>query len=401
MNVLVFSSLFPNKIQPNNAIFIKNRMAAVAKQRNYTVKVVAPVPYFPPLPLADKLFIRWRHFTRIPKHEFLENLEIWHPRYIVTPKIGMSFYGLSMFLGTLPLLKKIYSDFPFDLIDGHYIYPDGLAAILAGRMFRVPVVLSARGTDINLYPQFPLIKKIIQYTLKKTNKCIAVCEDLKKIMMSLGIEDEKINVIPNGIDQEQFYRIEKSAARGKIGLPVRGKVLLAVGSLIERKGHHLLIDALGIMKKENRLSFVTYIVGEGEWHDKLAIAIKRNNLDEYVFLQGQVDNKDLLYWYNAADLFFLGSSREGWPNVISESLACGVPVIATSVNGVPEIINSDDYGVVLKERTASYFAQEIPKAMNRSWDYDKIYQYGQSRTWDTVAAEVCSTFAEVMEVNKC
>ena len=391
IKVLTFSSLFPNSIQPNNAIFVKNRMAALCKYCPVELKVVAPVPYFPRLNISKK----WYIFSQIPIYEIQDGLEVFHPRYLVTPKVGMSFYGLSMFLGALPLVRRIHKTFPFDLIDAHYIYPDSLAAVLLGKVFKCPVVLSARGTDINLYPKFPIIRRFIQYTLRHAVHVISVCADLKSIMVSLGIPEDKISVIPNGIDDNRFNRLNKDSCRQKIGIPSEGQVLLTVGTLIERKGHHILIDALKLLSDQGLLNFQTYIVGAGDWHRRLMAQIDQAGLGNRVYLVGQVPNDDLIYWYNAADLFFLGSSREGWPNVVCEALACGTPVVATSANGIPEIITSDDYGLIV-ERNAEAFAQILPTAFSRNWNYDKIYEYGQRRTWKTVAHEVYDVFTKVL-----
>lgn len=391
IRVLTFTTLFPNKLQPNNAIFIKNRMAALCQYCPAQLKIIAPVPYFPPL----AIFKKWYIFSRIPDHEIQDGLEVFHPRYLVTPKIGMSLYGLSMFLTCLPLVRKIYKTFPFDLIDAHYIYPDGLAAIFLGKVFKCPVVVSARGTDINLYPEFAVIKRLIQYTLKHATHIMSVCADLKRIMLSLGVPDDKITVIPNGIYKDKFFRLDPKICRKKVEISNRHKVLLSVGSLIERKGHHILIDSIRLLVSQNRLNFKTYIVGTGEWEQRLAAQIEQAGLRDWVFLVGQVPNDDLVYWYNAADLFFMGSSREGWPNVVCEALACGVPVVATSANGIPEIITSDEYGLIV-ERNAQAFAKGLLEAFSRDWDYDKIYKYGQRRTWKTVANEVYDVFTKVL-----
>ena len=392
MKILTFTSLFPNSLQPNNAIFIKNRIYHVQKHFPVELKVVAPVPYFPKIKVANK---KWSIFAHIPKEEYIDGIKVYHPRYIVTPKVGMSLYGVSMFLGTLPTIKRIYKNFPFDIIDSHFIYPDGFAAILLAKYFKKPVILSARGTDINLYPKFPLIKKLIQYTLNECSLIISVCSFLKEIMIKLGIPAKKIYVIPNGIDPKNFFFIEKSKAREKLKIDKNDKILLSVGALIECKGYHILLDALNILQLKNKLNFKTCIIGEGEWREKLEKKIKKYNLNNKVFLIGLVPNKELVWWYNAADIFFLGSSREGWPNVINEALACGLPVIATKVNGIPEIITSEEYGIIVN-RTPTDFVYAIQQAFNKKWNYEKIYKYGQSRTWKTVAKEVYHVFEEAL-----
>jgi len=395
MKILTFSTLFPNSKQPNNAIFVKHRMATVHSFSDADLKVVAPVPYFPNLP--GHFFNKWRVFAGIPLNENINELDVYHPRYILTPKVGMTLYGYFMFLGAVRQVARIQKEFPFDLIDAHYIYPDGVAAILLGKVFRKPVVLSARGTDINLYPKFKTIRPLIRWALKNADHTIAVCESLKEIMVSLGINRNKVSVISNGIDPDIFKPIEKSDARKKLALNQEEKILISVGALIERKGMHILIDALAEINRGEQLAFTTYIIGKGEQKDNLQKAIDLHGLQDKVKLLGEVNNSDLPNWYNAADLFFLGSSREGWPNVVSESLACGTPVVATNVNGTPEILCSEEYGILVN-RDAKSFTAGILAGFNKTWDREKIIEYGQSRPWTLVAREVFTVFQRVLEV---
>src|SRR5262249_21430057 len=154
MKVLVFTSLYPNNIWPNHGVFIKERMAQFAKLNACEVKVVAPVPYFP----AVKLNWRWR-FSQIAPVEIRDGLEVYHPRYFLIPKVGMVLYGLMMFVSVLSTVRRVQRSFDFDLIDGHYVFPDGFAAVLLGRFFGKPVVVSARGSDINFYSNFPVIRR--------------------------------------------------------------------------------------------------------------------------------------------------------------------------------------------------------------------------------------------------
>src|SRR5262249_14125548 len=158
------------------------------------------VPYFP----AIKLNWRWR-FSQVARRELRNGIEVYHPRYFLTPKIGMALYGWMMFLSVLPAVRRIQRGFDFDLIDAHYVYPDGFAAVLFGRVFKKPVVVSARGTDINLYSKFPVIRRLLQYTLHKADRVISVCSALKEAMVKLGIPAEKISVVPNGVDVTKFY----------------------------------------------------------------------------------------------------------------------------------------------------------------------------------------------------
>jgi len=398
MKVLTFSTLFPNYKQPNNAVFVKHRMAAVHRFFDVDLRVVAPVPYFPNLPY--RFVDKWKTFAEIPARENIDKLPVYHPRYLVTPKVGMALYGYFMFLGVVRRVARIHKEFSFDLIDAHYIYPDGVAAILLGKVFRKPVVLSARGTDINLYPEFKTIRPLIRWALGKAGHVIAVCESLRESMVNLGIAQRKISVIPNGIDPDIFRPASQLDARQKLGLKNEEKILISVGALIELKGTHILIDALTKIHRSGNLAFNTYIIGKGEQRDRLQKIINSHNLQDKIKLCGEVKNSDLPHWYNAADISFLGSSREGWPNVVSESLACGTPVIATSVNGIPEILRSEEYGLLVN-RDARSFATGIMAGFNKTWDREKIIDYGQSRPWAVVAQEVYTVFQRVLETGAC
>lgn len=383
MKVLVFTSLFPNSIETEKGVFIKERMRHVA--RLCDIKVVAPVPYFPPI----KIFKRWYKYSQIPKEETIDGLEVFHPRYLVTPKIGMAFYGLWMFLGSLNTVRTIHRNFRFDLIDAHYVYPDGHAAILLGRTFNKKVVISARGTDINLYPEFPSIRKKIQFSLNGAAGIISVCQSLKDKMANLGIPAQKIEVISNGVDIHKFYPISKMGTREILNLPKDKQIILSVGHLVPRKGFDVLIKAIADIKNCRNGNLPTLIIiGAGDYLKTLTRLVISLKLENDVLLVGSKSHSDLYKWYSSADIFCLASSREGWPNVLFEALACGIPIIAFNVNGIPEVITSEEYGILVNDRNSKKMADAIITALNKNWDQQKLIEYAQRNTWDKVAEKV-------------
>jgi teichuronic acid biosynthesis glycosyltransferase TuaC len=390
MKVLTFTSLYPNNIWPHHGVFVKERMTHVAALKGCEVKVVAPVPYFPPLRINQ----RWR-FSQVHRQEVIEGLEVYHPRYVMIPKIGMALHGWLMFVSVLPTIRKIRRDFDFDLIDAHYVYPDGFAAILLGRYLHKPVVVSARGSDINLFKDFPLIRRLLQYTLNGAHKVIAVSGALKETMMQLGTTEEKICVIPNGVDARKFYPIPKEDARKQLELPTK-RIMLSVGNLTANKGFNLLIGALKILIEEfYEKDLYLIIVGEGPLRKKLETQISSLRLDEHVKLVGRIPHQELYRWYSAADLFCLASAREGWPNVLLESLSCGTPVVATAVGGIPEIICSDEVGL-LTIRNEKAIAEKIAFALKKPWHFSALLQYAEEHTWDRVALSLSRLFQSVL-----
>jgi glycosyltransferase involved in cell wall biosynthesis len=391
MKVLVFTSLYPNNVWPNHGVFIKERITHFAKLDGCEIKVVAPVPYFPALKL------NWRFgFSQVVPMEVRDGIEVYHPRYYMTPKIGMSLYGLMLLLSVLRTVTKVRKDFDFDLIDAHFIYPDGFAAVLLGKYFKKPVVVSARGSDVNFYQTLRLIRRLLQNVLSKADKVVAVSQALKRAVIQLGTPEEKISCIPNGVDPQKFYPIPKEQARRALGLS-DGRLILSVGNLTPNKGFDLLIRSFGALAARRDYNDLRLtIVGDGLIHEDLQRLISDLNLEDRVYLAGAVPHEQLHLWYSAADLFCLASAREGWPNVILEALACGTPVVATSAGGIPEIIQSDSLGLLVHRDEAALVAA-IDCALKKRWFVKDLVEFARLHTWDRTARDVLQVFESALE----
>jgi len=354
----------------------------LARRPGNSVEVIAPVPYFPSwLPVP-----RWRQFSQIPREEEIDGVRIHHPRYPLLPGISMPAHGMLMYLASLSLVRRLHREQNFDCIDAHFVYPDGFAAVRLGRSLNLPVVVSARGTDINLYSTFRLIRPMLRWTLMRAAAAIAVSADLKNKMIALGIPEAKIHVISNGVDTERFKLLDAKSARRQLGIPEDGIIVVSAGSMIESKGHHLLIAAVAKLT-ERFPKLRLYVVGEGVYRAKLEELVRQKQLQERVFLLGNRPNEELSLWFSAADVSCLMSSREGWPNVVSEALACGTPVLATHAGGIPEIITSPEFGMLV-ERNVDSIASGLEQALTKAWNRENIARHSRSRSWDAVAAEV-------------
>jgi len=382
MKILTYTSLFPNRMQPAHGVFVYQRMAHFARRPGNSVVVVAPVPWVPKFISASN----YRKVREIPHEEQIGELTVYHPRYLLVPRISMPLHGLLMFLGSCGLARKLQREHGFAAIDAHYVYPDGFAAALLGRLLALPVVVSARGTDMNLFPRFRLIRPLIKWTLRQVAAGIGVCAPLRDEMCKEGLPPERARVIGNGIDLQRFQPVDRAEARRRLGIPEHATVLVAVGALIPRKGFHLLIPAFARIARV-RESYRLYIVGEGDQKKELQELAIQHGVEERVSLVGAWKNEELRYWYSAGNLSCLVSSREGWPNVLLESLACGTPVIATHIWGVPEVIVSPELGVLV-EQTVDSIAQGLTTALERPWNRETLIQYARLRTWDVVAEEV-------------
>jgi teichuronic acid biosynthesis glycosyltransferase TuaC len=256
------------------------------------------------------------------------------------------------------------------------------------------VIVSARGSDVNVYKDLALIRPLLRWTLLRAHRVITVSEALKRAIATLGVPEDKVAVIPNGIDSEKFSPMSQAEAQRRVGLS-DGRVLLSVGHLTEGKGFDLLVRALKMLHQQGEQDLSLVLVGDGVFRADLEQLIASLRLSSYVRLVGAVPHQALSPWYNAADLFCLASAREGWPNVILEALACGTPVVATAVGGIPEILRSEKVGL-LTERSAEKIAQSINRALRQSWKQDEIVQYARQYQWEHAATAIVSLFRDVL-----
>jgi len=390
MKILVFSSLYPNNMNPRLGVFIKERMVHFARLTGNEVKVVAPVPYFPPIKIGS----RWQ-FSQVVSHETIDGVEVYHPRYFMTPKVGMIFYGWTMFASVLPTVRRLRQHYAFDLIDAHFMYPDGLAATLIGRVLGIPVVVSARGSDILRYSQFATIRPHLRTTLRTASESIAVSHELKEHMVRLGAPQDKVTVIPNGVDHEKFRALPREEARRTLGL-AHQPTILSVGNLTHNKGFDRALVALRNMRSEaGDLRPQLVIAGEGPLRKHLQEMVAALGVGEQVRFVGTIPHHDLAWWYSAADVFCLLSRQEGCPNVVLESLACGTPVVATPVGEIPYLITSDEVGF-LAEPNEHDTTRQLARALHTPWSRDAIRSYAKRYTWERVAHAVAGVFASAV-----
>jgi glycosyltransferase involved in cell wall biosynthesis len=390
MRVLVFSSLYPNGVMPQFGIFVHRRVEALSR-RGVALRVVAPVPFFP----RGLPFERWRAFGEVPARERLGKIHVTHPRYPHLPGPGMYFQARSLAHAALPHLRALRAEFDFQVIDAHYVYPDGVAAVRLARTLGVPCVITGRGSDINVLPRHEFVRRQIVGALQRADAVVAVSGALAESMRGLGAPANRMHVIPNGIDREVFHYGDPVEARRKLCIYSDERMLLSVGNLNELKGHALVIEAVGRLRARGlRLSY--HIVGSGPEEPRLRAQIDALGLQDRVHLQGSIANERLRPWYQAASLFVLASSREGWPNVLNESLSCGAPVVATKVGGVPEIIRHGDNGL-LTERSPEAIADAIETALARSWDRQALAAAATRTSWSDVAARLAGLFDSVVE----
>ena len=217
MKVLTFTSLFPNAAAPRHGIFVENRLRHLAASGRVELRVIAPVPWVPPG--LGRILPRYQAQAAAPREERRANLPVYHPRYPVIPKLGMTVAPALMYRWTVGAIRRAVADgFDFDLIDAHYFYPDGVAAAMLGRHFDRPVVITARGSDINVISRFALPRRMILWAATKAAGVITVSQALKNSLVALGVPDSHVRVMRNGVDLTMFHRVDRARPRQRLGL---------------------------------------------------------------------------------------------------------------------------------------------------------------------------------------
>ena len=364
------------------------RLQQWRSRHDVRAQVVAPVPWFP---FRSQRFGAWSRFARVPYAETRSGVALVHPRYPLLPKIGMHLAPRSMAWATAGAVRRAIATFDGrrPVLDAHYFYPDGVAAAALAARFELPLVISARGSDINLLPEFPAVRRRILWAARQADAVVAVSAALRDRMEEIGIARDKIHVIRNGVDLDRFVPRDRDADRQRLGLS--GQVLLSVGNLVPLKGHDLVIEALAGLPDATLV-----IAGEGPERAALEALAARRNLASRVHFVGSINQNELIGYYNAADALILASSREGMANVLLEALACGTPVVATRVGGNPEVVAVADAGRLTTERSAAAIVAALNELLAQRPARAATRAYAETFAWADVADRLQALFERIV-----
>lgn len=385
MKVLVVSTLYPNRVQPVHALFVEQRVRAMA--RRFPVRVLCPIPSFP---LAGAL-ARYAHRDAIPLREERFGVEVGYPRFLSVPRFLKPLDGVFLQRMLAREAARIAGEFAFDRIDAHLAYPDGWAAVRLGRRLGIPVSVTIRGHDLNDLPRYPVRGRQVAWTLRHADAVFAVADALREAAIGLGADPARVRTVPNGVDTDAFRPRPKPAARAALGLDPDAKILLSVGHLVERKGFHHLLAALPRVAQAHpgvRLAIVGGPGEEGNFEPALHRLAAERGVSDRVIFAGPVGHEALPLWYAAADVFCLASAKEGRPNVVLEALASGLPAVATRVWGTPELIRAPTLGILVDSVEERVLGEALVDALGRSWDAAAIAAHARSFRWETTAERV-------------
>ena len=386
LRVLTLSSLFPDVHRPNFGIFLERQTLGLAALEGIELQVVAPVG-LPPFPL--RLHPHFSGRGRLPSVESWKRLKVHRPAFPHLPGPGMRLAPLMMARRLLPLFRSIRADFPFDIIDTEYFWPDGPAAVALGRALNVPVSIKARGSDIHLWGKRGFSRRQIVEAGQAADGMLAVSAALKHDMTALGLPEEKIQVHYTGVDLDRFVIADRSIGKAALGLS--GPLVLAVGYLIERKGQDIVVEAMRHLPEASLI-----LIGDGPARPALEARIAQAGLESRVRLAGSVPHQDLPRWFAAADVSVLPSASEGLANVWVESLACGTPIVIADVGGAREVVDNPAAGRIV-ERSPHAVADAIRELLLSPAPRDATRQTATRFTWSANAEALAKHLSELVQ----
>jgi len=410
MNLLVCSShLFPNYKNPNAGSFVVEQLRHL--QRYCDITVLVPHPWVPPV--VGRLSEKWRQYAQLPDKETVAGIKVLHPRRLVIPKVNSwAWMTVSVTLSYWHFLSRShrFTDSPFHRfthIEGHFVLPDGFATAFLGRQFGKPSIIHVRGTDIHTIPQQSAVLKFLTvWALRHADAIRAVSSDLAERAIKLMDAEtrrsgetekaKKVWVIPNGVDLNKFRMMARQEARQRLGLDDNKRYLLYVGRLVAVKGLDLLLDAFAQLTQKWR-DVELLLIGDGAEREALKHQATALGIKDKVHFVGAQPHERIVLWMNAGDVFCLPSHKEGLPNVLLEALACGTPIVATSVGGIPEIVAEGQVGRLVRSRDPKEMAACIEEVMETRWDRQRLRDYVAERfSFDVVTKKLLEMYGSVM-----
>jgi len=385
LKIAVATAHFPSSAEPTKGRPAYQTMRILSA--NSRVRVFYPHAVYP-----CALKPRSRTYDALDASYGFPDVKVGYYDYPALPLVSRPFNGWMAARAMLPHIRS----FAPDLIFSYFLYPDGYAALKIGKALGVPVVAMGVGSDVhNIRDRFSAMHT--RTVLREADFLIAISDDLRKRMVAMGAPPEKTRTILSGCEISVFHPSERFEARRKLCIDPGVEAVVYIGRMDLKKGLRELVEA-AVSLHPLRPDLHVYMVGEGPDRPLIEGAIQANNAASYIHALPGCSFDDVTVWMAASNLVTLPSYMEGLPNVVLEALACGRPVVATNVGGIPEILN-DEYGCLVSARDPGALAGALASVLDKAWDAEAISAHG-SRSWEAVAAELFEIFSSLVSARQ-
>jgi teichuronic acid biosynthesis glycosyltransferase TuaC len=398
MRIMEVCQEFPNRYYPQLGTFIKQSIDSIASQ-NIDITVVSPKPLVLPFSAFP-----YHNFSKLPQIEHTEKYDLHYPRYVyaVPKKYFYPITGISYAHFVSRYAIKNIKPKP-DLIHAHFTYPDGFGMMGLAKKWNIPLVISALGTiERKVAYEGSYTSRQIIKTMNFADQILSVSEDLKLHIVNLGINENKVIVVPNGVDTEKFKPLGKENARNLLNLPVDKNIVLFVGALRSIKGVDYLIESAKNFVNTNT---ELYMVGRDDGLKKSLVKMaKELKIIDFIKFIGPVNHEDIPLWISASDILVLPSLSEGRPNVVLEALACEVPAVATDVGGIPELMIDGETGYLVPAKNSLELSKKVNKLLENENLREKMGKLGRKSiiqrglTWEAHAKKTVDIYSKLVKV---
>jgi glycosyltransferase involved in cell wall biosynthesis len=385
MHVLTVTTFFPNSGDPHRTVFLHHLVRAMKQRCELTM--VAPM--------------RWHAHCQVPRREEVRGITVQHPRFPAIPKLFF-LSGLGFFVGIFSTLRRFRREHPQGLVHVHCAYPDAVGVALAAKLLGLPYVVTAHGSDINVHTRRPSLAPQIRWALKGARGIVAVSRALAERIRTVVPQDlPPIECIPcAGFDPAIFVACDCGPARQSLGVAQSSRVVAFVGSLLPIKNVDVLIDAWrqAIAQGQLRSTDCLVLIGDGSERAGLERAVRQAGLAAQVRFTGALPQSDVALWLSAADVLCLPSQNEGMPNVIVEALAMGLPVVASRVGGIPELVQDGVNGYLVPARDVAALSEALSAALAKVWCPTQLRESVNHLTWRSLAERNCEFLRTVQNL---
>lgn len=380
MRLLIVTSQFPIAGEPNRGRPIHQTVRELSKLAD--VRVLSPVARYPRWARPRSYLFR----ASDPAHT-LPDCDVRYVEYPALPLLTRPFNGWLC----ARTLHAPLREFAPDVLLSYWLYPDAFGAMHAARRAGLPLVVGARGSDLRV--RDAVSRRLTRPVLHAAERILVVSEDLGRVAArDYDADPARIRAIPNGCDATIFHPRDRNEARAALGIDADAELLVYVGRLVPEKGLRELLDAMATLAPQ-RPKLQLALVGEGPMRAELDAKVAADPKLR-VHVPGAQGPHEVARWMAASDLVTLPSYSEGHPNVLVEALACGRPVVATPVGGIPEVVDAD-CGLLVAARDPVALASGLRDALERQWD-DGALSRRFSRGWDAVAADTLRACEEAL-----
>ncbi len=313
------------------------------------------------------------------QHDLWEGLDVQAYSYPALPWVSRAFNGRSGAVRLLPRLRA----FDPDVVVAYWAYPEGYSGVRAAHALGRPCIVGVLGSDV--LTRAGRLERMTRIALHEADAVAVVSEHLARVVAQrYGVDPRRVHTIINGYNTTVFRPQPQTACRAALGLRDEARLIVFVGRLIEAKGLRELLGAFeALAARDPRIELA--LIGDGVMRAELAALAQASPAAARIHMPGALAPAQVAMWLGAGDLATLPSWSEGYPNVVVEALACGRPVVASDVGGLPEIVTQAN-GILVPARDADALAGALRQALDREWDHGSIAA-AMRRSWDDVARE--------------